>query len=59
MKKIIIFFVGLALGTFISIASAALFESGVHDAQPVVGYGKSGTRIYPILVDNIGVIQTN
>lgn len=59
MKNIAMILVGFILGTVISTASAALFESKGHDAKPIVGYGKNGTTIYAIRVDADGVLQTN
>lgn len=58
-KNIALILAGFILGTVISTASAALFESGTKDAQPKVGYGKNAGVIYALRVDADGVLQTN
>lgn len=57
-KNILFLMLGFIFGTYVSIASAAYFESKTNDAQPKVGYGKYGTTIVPILVDSSGSIQS-
>lgn len=59
IKNLTMILAGFVLGTVISTASAALFESKSHDARPIVGYGKNGTSIVAIRVDSSGVLQTN
>lgn len=56
-KNIVFLMVGFVFGTFVSIASAAYFESKTNDAQPKVAYGKYGTTIVAIKVDSNGNIQ--
>lgn len=48
---------GFILGTIISTASAALFESGTRDARPIVGYGKYNGTIVAIKVGTDGSLQ--
>jgi len=57
MKNITMILVGFILGTIISTASAALFESGTRDARPIVGYGKYNGTIVAIKVGTDGSLQ--
>lgn len=57
MKNLMLILAGFILGTFISTASAALFESGTKDARPIVGYGKYNGTIVAIKVDSDGTLQ--
>ena len=58
IKNISFIVCGFAIG--ISIATAfAKYESSSNDAWSVVGYGKNGTTLVPILVDADGVVQAN
>lgn len=56
-KNIALVLAGFILGTVISTASAALFESKSHDARPVVGYGKYNGTIVAIKVASDGTLQ--
>lgn len=57
MKNLMLILAGFILGTFISTASAALFESGTKDARPIVGYGKYNGTIVAIKVASDGTLQ--
>lgn len=58
IKNIALIIMGFAIG--ISIATAfAKYESSSNDVWSVVGYGKNGTTLVPILVDASGVVQAN
>ncbi len=56
-KNIALILAGFILGTVISTASAALFESGTKDARPIVGYGKYNGTIVAIKVASDGTLQ--
>lgn len=56
-KNIALILTGFILGTVISTASAALFESKSHDARPIVGYGKYNGAIVAIKVASDGTLQ--
>jgi len=47
---------GLLMALFIGTASAALFESGTNDAQPMVLYGKYNNTIVPVKVASDGSV---
>lgn len=47
---------GLLMALFIGTASAALFESGTKDAQPMVLYGKYNNTIVPVKVAADGTV---
>ena len=56
-KHILWLFIGLILGTAISVIASSKYESRSIDAQSIVGYGSNGTIIIPMLVDDTGRVK--